>query len=323
MRLLSVLPFTGIVGCAATERRTDPTIGQGDRGLRFHEEGRTSFGAWQADVTCGPSRWKPGAALDLLVSLVLSPEMLPNMRQTLGSPDAVILLVTSERCFDAGGLLRLPSDERMSTLLTPAGLAIEGGSIGAVSQVTGGYRNPVDQLASLPWASLRHDDAGTHALFHLRFPLPGDIPPGIYRLRCDFGIQARRRRFSLCEDSPFAGRTREAEYTSLAYSPPIGCDGTDVGGKPVDASTIVPRIYAVLLAQYNSNGSRGVVAREDARGFALSNRNIIPDETVLPLYDQRGKRAAYSLEPQFAADSIEIRTATFPGIAHRACSTCG
>ncbi len=152
--------------------------------------------------------------------------------------------------------------------------------------------------------SLKHDAAGTRALFHLRFLLPADTPPGIYRLRCDFGISARRR-FSLCEGSPFAGRCREREYASGAFSPPIHVNGRDIRGIEVDASRLTPRIYAVLLAQYNSNGSRGVVAREDAGRFALSNRNIIPDETVLPLLNQQGKRAVYSLEPQFAADSID------------------
>lgn len=243
--------------------------------------------------------------MDLLVSLSLSPDMLPGLGRANGNPEALVLLVTSERCFDHAGCLRLPSDERMSTLLTPSGIAIEGGSSGAVSQALGGCRNPIDQLATLPAASLSHDASGTHALFHLRITLPADIPPGIYRLRCDFGIQARRRRFSLCEGSPFAGRSRDREYTSCAYSPPIPVSGRDVAGSAVDASRIQPSIYAVLLARYNSNGSRGVVAIEDASGFALSNRNIIPDETVLPLFGERGGRPAYSLEPQFIADSID------------------
>jgi len=43
------------------------------------------------------------------------------------------MLITAERTFDAGGVLRLPSDERMSSLLTPTGLAIEGGVQGAVT----------------------------------------------------------------------------------------------------------------------------------------------------------------------------------------------
>jgi hypothetical protein len=41
--------------------------------------------------------------------------------------DSLIVLVTAERSFDADGWLRLPSDEKMSTLLTPTGLGIKGG----------------------------------------------------------------------------------------------------------------------------------------------------------------------------------------------------
>ena len=47
--------------------------------------------------------------------------------------DKLCVLVTAERTFDADGWMRLPSDEKMSTLLTPTGLAIEGGVQGAVT----------------------------------------------------------------------------------------------------------------------------------------------------------------------------------------------
>jgi len=305
MRLLAGLPFLAMAGCAA-DKAARPAVVAADHGLRFSEEGRTSFGTWQADVTCTPSRWRPGEVVDIVVSLLLSPDMLPNLGRAVGTPEAVVLLVTAERCFDGSGILRLPSDERMSTLLTPTGLAIEGGSIGAMSRAIGGaYRSPVDEIAAVPVASLQQDSAGAYALFRLSSGLPADMPPGIYRLRCDFGIQARRRRFSLCEGSPFAGRSRDREYLSCAFSPTIPVSGRDVRGNEVDAARLCLRIYAVLLAQYNSNGSRGVVALEDADHFALSNRNIIPDETVLPLYNQQGKPAIYSLEPHFAADFID------------------
>lgn len=305
MKLLAGLPFAAMAGCATNPVGARPAAAAAEQVLRFKETGKTSFGMWQADVTCTPARWRPGVSMDLLVSLLLSTGMLPALRQAVVDPEAVTLLVTSERCFDAAGIMHLPSDERMSTLLTPCGLAIEGGSAGAVSRATGAYRNPVDELAALPLASLQHDVSGAHALFHLRFALPADMPPGIYRLRLDFGVQTRKRRFSLCENSAFAGKSRDKEYGSCAYSPPVPVSGRDVRGREVDASRIKPRVYAVLLARYNSNGSRGVVAREDENHFALSNRNIIPDETVLPLRNPQGKPAAYSLEPQFPADSID------------------
>jgi len=301
---LAALPFVAMGGCASQTVRKTPAAAA-DQGFRISAEGKTSFGTWHFDATCTPLEWRPGTAVDLAASLALSPEMLPNLVRAVGEPEEIILLLTSERSFDGSGILRLPSDERMSTLLTPTGLAIEGGTTGAISRATASYRNPVDELAVLPRASLQRDVSGMRALFHLRFSLPPDTPPGIYRLRCDFGVQVKHRRFSLCENSPFAGRSRDKEYSSCAYSPPFPVSGRDLRGIKVDASSVRPRIYALLLAKYNSNGSRGVVAREDADHFALSNRNIIPDETVLPLYNPQGKPAAYSLELQFPADSID------------------
>jgi len=129
MKILAGLPFTAMFGCAAGKAGVPPAV-RINPGLTFNAEGATPFGKWQAQVTCSPSRWRQGAAADLLVSLLLSPEVLPNLGRTAGAPEAVVLLVTSERSFDASGTLRLPSHERMSTLLTPAGLAIEGGSAG-------------------------------------------------------------------------------------------------------------------------------------------------------------------------------------------------
>jgi len=63
-----------------------------------------------------------------------------------------------------------------------------------------------------------------------------------------------------------------------------------------------------LLANYNSNGYYGVVADEDQQRFALSNRNIISDDVILPLYDGNGKKLSYTLEPQFPCDTIELRS---------------
>jgi hypothetical protein len=62
----------------------------------------------------------------------------------------------------------------------------------------------------------------------------------------------------------------------------------------------------VLLGAYNSNGYRGVIAEEDQKNFALSNRNLIQDDVILPMYDENNPKnvLAYSLEPQFPTDTI-------------------
>jgi hypothetical protein len=64
----------------------------------------------------------------------------------------------------------------------------------------------------------------------------------------------------------------------------------------------------VLLGNYNSNGYSGVVAEEDKGRFALSPRNIIPDEVVLPMYWSGSKSAIpYSLEPGLPSDRNDLR----------------
>ncbi len=139
--------------------------------------------------------------------------------------------------------------------------------------------------------------------------LPADLPPGIYRLRLDFGFSSKSRLVSLNGDvftyRPFfSGRPPESHvYTAL-----IPASGTHVSGRRVDGPSIQPSLYWVLLADYNSNGYRGVVAAEDAPHFAISSRNIIADDVILPRFNDAGGLIAYSLEPQFLPDIIEARS---------------
>ena len=42
-----------------------------------------------------------------------------------------------------------------------------------------------------------------------------------------------------------------------------------------------------------------------SRTFALSTRILIQDDVILPRYDANNKPIAYSLEPQFSADTID------------------
>jgi hypothetical protein len=61
----------------------------------------------------------------------------------------------------------------------------------------------------------------------------------------------------------------------------------------------------VLLNNYNSNGYHGVVADDDQPQFALSTRILFQDDVILPRYDANNKPISYSLEPVFAADTID------------------
>jgi len=275
--------------------------------IRFSDAGNTGLGEWFTDVIATPAKWNPGAPLKVQATLKLSEPYLAALGTKGVKVDGFVVLVTAERTFDADGSLRLPSDERMSTLLTPTGLAIEGGVQGAVSKRFGyTFRTPVDELATAPFAALEQIANARQVTFNLSTKLPDDLPPGIYRLRLDYGAVVRNRYFNLNAEA-FARRGfPKGPSDSETYSPPIPASGRHVSGRMVDASTIKPRIPWVILGNYNSNGYRAVVAEEDKARFALSNRNLIQDEVILPLYDETNPKRvlAYNLEPQFPADTI-------------------
>jgi len=277
--------------------------------VRFGDDGYTDYGDWHADALFTPSAWQPGMELQLSTTLQVTQSHLDELEKAGIKADGFCLLVTAERTFDSDGWMRLASDERMSTLLTPAGLAIEGGIQGAVTNRFGyGFRTPVDEFLTQP---LKAPEGGKRvATFQVRARLPDNIPPGIYRIRLDYGITVKNRYLSLNGEA-FARRPffKGTPTESHLYSPPVRASGYHVSGRWVDASRIQPRIPWVLLGNYNSNGYRGVVADEDSSRFALSSRNIIQDEVILPRYDEKGNPLSYSLEPQFPADTIEARSA--------------
>lgn len=275
--------------------------------LLIEGSGHTRFGDWSAEGSASRAAFAPGAAVRLDVTLRLAAGHLGAMAAAKLPVSSLVLLVTAERTFDGGGWLRLPSDERMSTLLTPAGLAIEGGVIGAVTDRYGyAFRTPLDLLATVP-ASFGAE-VGDEVAFRFRLAgrLPADLPPGLYRLRLDFGAKTGTRTVNL-NGYTFAGRplTDQAGTSCYFYSPLVPASGKAVDGREVDGAALVPRVPWVLLSAYNSNGYRGVVADEDRGRFAISDRSIVNDEVVLPLTDASGNRLAYSLEPQMPFDAID------------------
>lgn len=278
--------------------------------MHFADAGTTSLGEWRAEVVASPSQWTPGAALKLQSTLHFSDAHLAALAGKGVTPDTFLLLVTAERAFDADGILRLPSDERMSTLLTPTGIGIEGGVQGAVTTRYGyRFRTPADQLVRVPIAATKITESGRLVTFNVDTRLPDDLPPGVYRLRLDYGVAMKTRQTNLNAET-FARRGfPTGPCDSETYSPPIPASGRHVSGRVVDATTIKPRVPWVLLNGYNSNGYRGVVAAEDRPNFALSSRNLIQDDVILPRFSETSPSSvvAYSLEPQFPTDTIFAR----------------
>jgi len=119
--------------------------GSGVSPFAFSGSGNTVHGAWRADVRVSAGPWKPGGSVQIDVTVHIGAGHLASMAAAGIKADRLCVLVTAERTFDADGWMRLASDERMSTLLTPAGLAIEGGVKGAVTSRFGyQFGSPLD-----------------------------------------------------------------------------------------------------------------------------------------------------------------------------------
>ena len=273
----------------------------------FEKAANATFGNWSAYVEYAPLSWVPGAIVEMDITLRFSNELFAAFKPPLvTSIDQVSILVTAERDFDPSGYQHAPWDDQVSTLLTPSGLPIEGGGSAAVSSFNGyAQRTPVDVMIEAPIANFRVSDASLwrSGQVSASFELPNDLPPGIYRLRLDFGFKSGQRRLSFNGDN-IGVRPKDLNSISCAYSPPLPASGIDVAGNSVDGSQIRRRGYWVLLWDYNSNGYRGVVAKEDDRKVAISPRNLIHDEIILPRFNSKHTALAYNLEPTFLMDNI-------------------
>lgn len=277
--------------------------------LAFEDTGWTSHGEWSARISVSPAWWAPGDAVTIRGALRLTQAHLNSLQAAKIPPASLVVLATAERTFDAEGRMRYSSGERMSTLLTPTGLPIEGGVQGAVTKRYGYWANtPLDQQVTLPLQPVPVTDGALEIPFELKQALPQNLPPGLYRVRLDYGVSTGKATYSLNGDS-FARRNFPVGRVpeSYHYSPPIRSNGFHVSGRWVDASEIAPRVPWVLLASYNSNGYRGVVAEEDQGWFALASRILIQDDVILPLFDTAGRIVSYNLEPQVTLDTIEAR----------------
>jgi hypothetical protein len=278
--------------------------------MRLSETGYTTHGEWSTDLAIRPAQWRPGDAVQVEAVLKISEAHLFGLRLAGKNVSGLVALITAERTFDAEGVFRQTNDERMSTLVTPNWLAIEGGVQGAATNRFGyDFRTPVDELTTILLKDLKKDGEWYQAIFKFKPQLPADLPPGIYRLRVDYGIMVNKNYFDLNGDA-FAKRgfPKGRVCESHLYSAPIPASGKHVSGRMVDATKIQPRMPWVVLGIYNSNGYRGVVAEEDMPNFAISYRNLIQDDVILPRYDDAGKPLSYSLEPQFPTDIIEARS---------------
>jgi hypothetical protein len=143
---------------------------------RFSSPGYTNYGNWHTEALVSPISWRPGSVLSVNTKLKVTEAHLTELSLAGFKADGFCLLVTAERTFDANGVIRLSSDERMSTLLTPTGLAIEGGIQGAVTNRFGyGFRTPVDEYVTNPLALANKISGNEYEIaFSIKAVLPSE-----------------------------------------------------------------------------------------------------------------------------------------------------
>lgn len=273
----------------------------------FSKAANATLGNWSANVEYTPKTWEASAQVKMNVSISFSNELFTAFKPPLmQNVSHVSVLVTAERDFDPYGYQHTPWDEQISTLLTPAGLPIEGGGSSAVSSYNGyAQKTPVDAMfdTSIVDFTVANSSLWRSGKVSASFTLPATLPPGIYRLRFDFGFKSGTKRLSFNGET-MGIRPKDLNSISCVYSPPISASGRDVSGTWVDSSRIVRKCYWVLLWDYNSNGYRGVVAQEDQKKVAISPRNLIQDEIILPKFDVNRVALVYNLEPMFLLDKV-------------------
>lgn len=278
--------------------------------IYYETLGFTNHGEWTAQVAVSPGEWRPGTKVIVEGQVNIQETHLASLASANYKATGIVILATAERSFDADGKLRIPCAERMSTVLTPSGLAIEGGQYGAITKRYGyGFNTPYDQQITVTLTGLKPNGGWYSVPFKIEQELPADLPPGYYRVRLDYGITTGKTTVNLNAEAfakrPFfKGRPIESHH----YSPIIGASGKHVSGRMIEASEIKRRIPWVLLYSYNSNGYRGVVAEEDKGWFAMSQRNLIQDDIILPMFDAASRVLSYNLEPQVVTDTIELRS---------------
>ncbi len=225
------------------------------------------------------------------------------------------VIIVAERHYDAEGRLRQDTNVFCSTTLTPTGMAIEHYSptpylafasapITNSKSVLGGmYRSPVEIAVAIPDRTVPLLMRGKERKVSFSARIPDDIPHGHYRFFFDVVVRWKGKIVRLeqlvhmCEhfDENYADseRTPEALTQYLArglfsesYLPYVKI------GSPAH-----PRMIWTLFGDQEGNGTKGLVADEDAEYFQFSLRRKVPAQLILP-------PGSYRIEPDFPEYAI-------------------
>ena len=177
-----------------------------------------------------------------------------------------------ERLSDTDGSNLLRANNCISTFLTPTGLPIEGEPR---------HDDGLAQSREVPLVKTASTQA--EAEVDLTLTLPPDLPAGYYRPFLNFFFP----------DMPREHFSRGSFFSSTPTWSHVRLPIIQVG------SPASPHLYWLLLLDTLSNGSRGILAREDADRFGVSSRILTSSETfVIPRLDAAsGRTLTYRLEP--------------------------
>ena len=183
-----------------------------------------------------------------------------------------------ERLSDTAGSAILRSSTFASTFLTPTGLPIE--------RQPRWWDTGLSQYRELPLVKTAATQAGAEV--DLTLPLPPDLPAGYYRPFLNFDFPDMP-----AEEPPSRSITLRIHQAARSFSHEARLPIIRVG------SPAPPHLDWVLLLDTLSNGSRGVLAEEDADRFGVAQRILTSSKTfVIPrLGTASGQPLTYRLEP--------------------------
>ena len=183
-----------------------------------------------------------------------------------------------ERLSDTDGSSVLRSNTFASTFLTPTGLPIERGPLW--------HDAGLHHSRDLPLVKTAATQA--EAEVDLTLSLPPDLPTGYYRPFLSFWFPDMP-----AEEPPSRSITQMVQQAARSFVSDARLPIIRVG------SPAPPRLSWSLLLDTLSNGSRGVLAMEDADRFGVAQRILTSSETfVIPrLSAASGQPLTYRLEP--------------------------
>ena len=235
-------------------------------------DGRDAFSlpAWTFQGSINSQTLAPGDSLQVRGTIQVDSSAVQAFDDLQANP-----YLRLERLSDAEGSGLLRQNSFASTFLTPTGLPIE--------RQPRWWDEGLGQGSDAPFVKTAATRA--EAEVDLTLPLPADLPAGYYRPFLGLYSPDMPR-----ENPP----DRSATFSDIVSSPHEAHLPIIRVGNPAP-----PRLYWPLLLDMLSNGSRGVLAEEDADRFGTAQRILIPSDTfVIPrLSAASGQPLPYRLEP--------------------------